>query len=245
MTDQLQQIALERGGKCLSDTYKHSQVKLLWECVVGHRWEATPNNIKRGAWCPYCVKMAKLTIEEMNQIAKERGGRCISSKYKNNSSNLTWECEKGHRWEATPNSIKHRTWCPYCAKKIKLTIEEMRQIAKERSGKCLSSTYIHIQAKLLWECAKGHQWEATPANIKRGNWCPNCSKRIKRTIEEMRQIAKERGGKCLSDTYINNATKLLWECSGNHQWEAVPNSLLRGTWCPLCNPYTRNKRKYK
>ena len=55
MIDQLHQIAEERGGKCLSDVCKNANTKLLWECAKGHHWEAMPNNIKRGTWCPSCA----------------------------------------------------------------------------------------------------------------------------------------------------------------------------------------------
>ncbi|MCP4898302.1 MAG: hypothetical protein GY906_15115, partial [bacterium] len=40
------------------------------------------------------------------------------------------------------------------------------------------------------------------------------------------------GGKCLSDTYINTHTKLLWECKQGHQWEAKPSNIKSGRWCP-------------
>ena len=36
------------------------------------------------------------------------------------------------------------------------------------------------------------------------------------TIEEMRTIAAHRGGFCLLSKYINNKTKLKWQCSKKH-----------------------------
>ena len=117
----------------------------------------------------------------------------------------------------------------------KLTIEEMESIAKRRGGKCLSDTYVNAHRKLLWECAAGHQWEARPNSIKIGTWCKACARELtKGTIEEMQRIAKKNSGKCLSDTYVNNQTKLLWECAEGHQWEAIPNSIKSGTWCTHC-----------
>ena len=44
----------------------------------------------------------------------------------------------------------------------------------------------------------------------------------------------QRGGKCLSKEYINGKTKLLWECSEGHQWEAILDSVKRGSWCAVC-----------
>ena len=45
-----------------------------------------------------------------------------------------------------------------------LTIEEMHEIARSRGGTCLSETYV--SSKLRWRCAQGHEWEATPNNVK-------------------------------------------------------------------------------
>lgn len=172
-------------------------------------------------------------IEDLHQIAVERSGECLSSTYQGSQTKLLWRCAKGHRWQATPASIKQGRWCPHCASK-KDTIELMREVAKERGGKCLSDIYTNSQTKLLWACGKGHQWEAAPKTVKHGAWCPYCSHTCKRTIEEIHHIAAKRGGKCLSDKYINNATKLTWECSEGHQWQAPLNMILRGYWCIRC-----------
>jgi hypothetical protein len=51
----------------------------------------------------------------------------------------------------------------------------------------------------------------------------------------MHQIAQERGGSCLSDKYVNNNTKLNWQCAEGHEWSAVPSSIKNGTWCRKCS----------
>ena len=173
--EEMQRIAEKRGGKCFSNTYINSKTKLLWECVEGHKWEAKPSHVKSGHWCPHCAGVQKLTIEEMQHIAERNNGKCISKNYDNTRTKLLWECSKGHQWEAPLGQVKSGSWCPYCAGKAKLTIEEMQRLAKKRAGKCRSKTYIDGQTKLLWECAEGHQWEAIPNSIKRGTWCRECS----------------------------------------------------------------------
>ena len=57
------------------------------------------------------------------------------------------------------------------------------------------------------------------------------------TIEDMRQLAKERDseGKCLSDEYVNSQSKLEWQCGKGHVWRAIPNSIVKGSWCPICS----------
>ncbi len=116
----------------------------------------------------------------------------------------------------------------------KLTIMYMQTLAQKRGGLCVSNTYLNNRSVLIWECAKGHQWKARPYDIQRGRWCPQCAGKNKR-IEDMRQIAHERGGKCLSEKYLGVMSKLLWECSEGHSWEATPDKVIQGRWCPECS----------
>ena len=121
-----------------------------------------------------------------------------------------------------------------------LTIQVMNKIAKQRGGECLSDDYVNSQAKLKWRCNEGHEWEATPNNIKKGTWCPVCrynerGKKRRLTIENMMSIASERGGKVLSKDYITSYTKLKWHGAEGHIWEATPNNIRSGRWCPFCS----------
>lgn len=58
-----------------------------------------------------------------------------------------------------------------------LDIEDMREAAKFRGGKCVSESMKKgdLYTKLEWECADGHRFKATPYTVlKAGHWCP-CS----------------------------------------------------------------------
>ena len=58
-------------------------------------------------------------------------------------------------------------------------------------------------------------------------------------IEDMREAAAFRGGKCLSQSMAKGdlATKLEWECAFGHRFEASPALvLLGGHWCDECDP---------
>ncbi len=116
----------------------------------------------------------------------------------------------------------------------KLTIEQMREIAKSHGGECLSEKYRNAKTKLRWKCSEGHEWEAVPDHIKEEHWCPHCAGNALLTIEQMRGIAKSRGGKCLSKEYEGNHKNLRWKCSEGHEWEAQPSSVKQGRWCPVC-----------
>ncbi len=246
--EEMQNIAKERGGECLSKEYINNSTKLRWKCNKGHIWENTPANIKKGQWCPKCVGNIKSNIKEMQNIAKERGGECLSKKYINNSTKLRWKCNKGHIWETTPIIIKRGSWCPVCgiekrASAQKLSIKDMQLLAKKRGGKCLSTKYINSHTKLKWQCKKGHIWESKPIDIKQGNWCPECAGNKKLNIVQMQNLAKQKGGKCLSDEYTNAQTKLKWQCEKGHIWYALPYSIRSGTWCPICYKMKRSLQK--
>lgn len=114
----LKKIALEHNGKCLSTNYKNIKQKFLWECKKGHRWHTTINSILyAGSWCPQCAGNLKLSLTELQHLARKKGGICLATHYINSKTKLLWQCKYGHEWYATAFSIKTRkSWCPVCYK---------------------------------------------------------------------------------------------------------------------------------
>lgn len=184
-------------------------------------------------------------MEELNIIAQEKGGRCLSSTYLGSNKKLKWECKEGHIWMSSPEKIKRGDWCDKCARiesgiRRSLGIESARDSAKKFGGICLSENYNNTKTKMRWQCAEGHTWEAIYSSVRKGHWCPVCAnkgsvKKSRYTIDDARSIAKEKGGQCLSQVYLNNKTKLLWECGKGHHWECTLQDIIRGRWCKICN----------
>ncbi|MBI3744862.1 MAG: hypothetical protein HY261_11345 [Chloroflexi bacterium] len=70
-----------------------------------------------GSWCRICAKGGRrLGIEQMRELARSRGGRCLSTVYHNSLTPLRWQCAEGHEWLATAGNVHKRrgTWCPFC-----------------------------------------------------------------------------------------------------------------------------------
>jgi hypothetical protein len=59
----MQELAIQRGGKCLSKDYINIDTKLKWQCHCAYVWEAIPYSIKNGTWGPKCAKHIPPTIE--------------------------------------------------------------------------------------------------------------------------------------------------------------------------------------
>jgi len=251
--EEMQKLASKRHGECLSLTYINNHTKLKWRCSKKHIWKARPHDIKNGSWCPDCSKVRKYTIKQMNEIAKLKEGKCLSNEYTNSHTKLSWKCKNNHQWWTNPYSIIQGKWCPQCAKVKKLTIKEMQELAQLKEGKCMSEKYINSNSNLKWQCKEGHIWEAKPSIIKSGCWCPKCGKvnMVKNnhgktamsTITKMQELAKSKGGKCLSKEYINNYTNLRWKCKEGHTWNNTPAHIKLGIWCHICHMKNGGNKK--
>ena len=56
----------------------------------------------------------------------------------------------------------------------------------------------------------------------------------KLTLAEIQADAARRGGRCLSETYVDSLTLMDWECGQGHRWRAVAHAIRQGHWCKRC-----------
>lgn len=150
----------------------------------------------------------KYRIEDCHEIARNKGGFCLETVYINDKTKMKWFCGT-HEWMATFNNISRNTWCPTCYKN-RITIETCHELAKSKEGECLEAVYITTLEPMRWKCKKGHEFVARFGSIKNGNsWCREC---LKHDISLCHEIAKERGGECLENVYVNNRVLMKWKC---------------------------------
>jgi hypothetical protein len=193
-------------------------------------------------------KYLKEKISECKTIAISRDGICLSEKYINNSTNLSWKCSEGHIWQATYANIKKGTWCKICSIEKagvnrRTPLEFFYQYAIKKGGLCLSQTYLNQSDRLEFQCRKGHKWKTLASVIKNNKaWCPFCAGKYKadtpelqaERLNEMREIAISHGGECLSETYVNQKTKLQFKCKEGHIWWTGFSVIKKGHWCKKC-----------
>jgi hypothetical protein len=246
------ELIQKRGGKCFLETYQNRYTKIDIECEQGHKFISTAKSVKRGNWCPKCAideraRKRKLCIDDMHLVAKRKQGKCLSLIYTDINTKLIWECVNGHQFSSKPGNVKSGKWCPKCAiKRIvdKAVLERKRiieQILIDRKGKiiAINSDYSRI-SEATWQCGKGHIWTTRIANILVGHWCAKCSNKDnwnnkRTTIQEINQLAKSKGGACLSMSYENPETKIEFICKEGHTWTALWHNIKsKGCWCPQC-----------
>lgn len=213
-------------------------IKSVEKCVlktglkIPKNWDNKKSDYSFYGYCP--------DLKEMQKVAMNKGGKCISKYYLNARTLLQFKCSKGHTFKIHANSVRSGNWCWECGGSYPLNIDIVRELASKRGEICLSNTYINQGHKILFQCAKGHEYECTTKNYKKGRGCPECAK-VNRLnsrrlgIEKMQEIARSYGGKCISNTYVNNRTKLDWQCNKGHIWSAIYQGIIsNGTWCPEC-----------
>lgn len=238
--DDMHALSRARGGECLSTEFVNTNTCLRWRCAEGHEWEARPNHVVRGTWCPHCAGGRAWTIDEMRGLARARGGTCLSRRYLGTNTRLRWRCAEGHEWESAPGNVTQGKWCPHCAGNARLTIDDMHRAARARGGECLSKRYVNARTHLRWRCAEGHEWEGQPYHVEQqGTWCPYCAGNASLTIDDMHEAARAWGGECLSRSYSPSRPVLRWRCAVGHEWSADAHVVRQNKWCPRCRRQSR------
>lgn len=230
---ELRAIARKHGGRCTSDEYIHRQAPMEFACRLGHVWKAMPQSILNGHWCPRCARVPADGLKRAQAIARERGGRCLSTTYVVKPG-MQWRCAEGHEWCAPPARIRKGAWCPLCAGRK--TIEDMQALAARHGGRCLSRSMKEGagDACLQWECAEGHRFAVRARCVRIGQWCPTCRKAGSSWPRALAR-AEELGGACLdSSEHGKHSRTARWRCAQGHIFTGNAYRIARGAWCPRC-----------
>ena len=227
-----------------------NNIKVLWECLEEHRWEATINSRAiRNSGCPYCS--GRFLLRGFNdlqtthpQIAEE-AFEDVSMIQAGSNKKIKWKCVKGHQWEA---QVVKRTsrgdGCPYCSGALIIEGETdlksvSPDIAKEFVGDSTTISWSSSKS-VLWECSLGHQWNSTPNSRQRGDKCPYCSnKKVLVGFNDLLTTHPEIAKLCLDDPTkytFGSKTILKWkgmDC-GHTFYKAVFDVTKRELSCPIC-----------
>lgn len=179
--ERYKELALGRGGSCLSDMALRRDAPMSWRCAEGHEFEASGNAVQHGAWCYLCGTRHRRVMAlaaELARAAWERGGRLLVAA-RSAHAKATMECAEGHRWEGLAGNLLHGSWCPACAGQARITVERCEAAAGALGGYFLGETAPKSHELAPWLCSEGHAWSAAPCHVFRGHWCPACQGRKK------------------------------------------------------------------
>lgn len=105
----------ERDCTLLSEEYINNNTKLKYRCRNGHNHTINFREFKDGHGCPFCVGLAKYTIEDIRAKFNEVGYTLLSTEYVNSKDKLHYICPDGHQHTMIWNVFQQGSRCPTCA----------------------------------------------------------------------------------------------------------------------------------
>ncbi|OGB21856.1 MAG: hypothetical protein A3I66_10285 [Burkholderiales bacterium RIFCSPLOWO2_02_FULL_57_36] len=180
-------------------------------------------------------------LRRLQAAAHRHGGECLATAYRGPEEKYPFRCAQGHAWATRPANIRNGSWCPVCAattywdKARRASLHRLQTLAHQQGGACLAPAYLGSVHKHAFRCAAGHIWETEPRFIQKGHWCPTCHYlQARLEFETIQVLVQQKGGRCLSDIYVNCKTPLLLMCAQGHTFLQKPSALQRGHWCQQC-----------
>lgn len=224
-----------------------------WKCAAGHTWSAKIQyRTLTGNPCPQCPKNRTKTYlrdthPELVAQLQDASNASLTT-YSNKA--VGWECERGHRWEAT---IVGRTTlqigCPVCANRVVLPgyndlASQHPAIAAEMRSLDAASVVSGSNTVSDWECEHGHQYQARIVDRTRnGHGCPTCGgKRVLAGFNDLATVHPDLAeewddeGKSPTEVTRGSAYRARWKCrKAGHQWYAsVADRACKKNGCPEC-----------
>lgn len=233
-----------KDGYCISNEYINSSSILNWKCKFGHIWKSTFNNIKsKNSWCPTCnvtfgENICRLFFEKFfnkdfiktkpKWLITELGTRLELDGF-NDELNIAFEYHGIQHYiidgffiktEEQLNKRKNDDLL-----KIKLCKENNVKLIVIPFFKTNNISNILDILRIIMHDNGFDSLNELELNI--GNIYPN-------KIIKYKNVARDKGGECLSEGYISYDSKLEWRCSYGHTWKAIGYSIEKGHWCPYC-----------
>lgn len=247
--EDMQKLAAERGGKCLSTSYQSVHKKLLWECAEGHRWKTVPAVVIRGNWCPDCSaglgeRICREFFEQLlgqafkksrphwlrtpDNYQMELDGYCpsLNLAFEHHGLQHYQQIKYFHSSEAaflnTQNRDQYKRQLCEANGVILIEVPSVLDVLG------IENVKFFIQVELLKRnIPLSPEFEQKKVELQ-AVYCPN-------RLGELQTVAAKRGGKLISKQYLGIFEHLDWECAKGHRFKAAPNNVKNsGSWCPAC-----------
>lgn len=222
---------------------KKSARKVWFTCgKPGHSWQGTLAKLGRGKNVICRVCSGRVIIKGINDLASQYPNIAFElvekdpeNTYAFYNKKLTWECNEGHQWEASPvQRTKHNEGkCPYCyyngrsgkqigdIKDTNISVK-LPEILKEwdyaKNNVDPQTVSFGSTKKYWWKCELGHSYEQeVNTKIYYNQGCPYCSNN--RILTGFNDLATHHPDLVQWWDYENNGDLLPTVCSKNSNRE--------------------------
>jgi hypothetical protein len=184
----------------------------------------------------------KFSYDEVKEYVESLGLKLLGD-YVNSKKNLKLECICERTFYKSLGNLKSKkkshlcTNCVYDgyrkdrAKNIKEIIDALDQ----EDFKLLSTSYVNAHQEIEMECPKGHLFKRSWNSFDKGGRCPKCSKRLRRTYEEVVSYIEDQNYRLISNEFTGIHDYLDLECPSNHKFSMTFGHFYHdGNKCPKC-----------
>ncbi|PEF81414.1 zinc-ribbon domain-containing protein [Bacillus toyonensis] len=216
----------------------------------------------------HLVNYRKEKLKLLQEIAKKKGGKCLSTEYKNVKTHMLWECKNRHQFKKTSHSVEHiEHWCDECylmENSLQVKYPEIASLWNGELNNGISPEHVTIgvKGKYWWNCPScNNTFQRTPHQLTKSKLCTNCSNqkgaenRIQTLIqksgsllEKYPDIAKEwhpeKNNPLIASNVTPSSAQIVWWYSKTcgHEWQAGISDRTRIDRPQHCAVCAKNKR---
>jgi hypothetical protein len=254
-------IAKEAHGWDPESIIAGSDKKKTWRCILGHTWDASPNNrTSKNSGCPICS--GRQVLEGLNDlqtkfpdIGAEAYGWDPSTVKAGSPQKKDWKCALDHIFSSRiADRTNQGTGCPFCSgQQILKGFNDLQtkfpHIAAEAYGWDPSTVVAGTDQKKDWKCPLGHIFSSRVVDRTRKNaGCSICSgKQVLTGFNDLQtkfpHIAAEAYEWDPTTITSGSGKKRIWRCKKGHLYHSSVANRTKGTGCPVCAEYGFNPEK--
>ncbi len=195
----------KEGYILLSTEYINNKQKLEVLCPEGHLWKIGLKGFHIcGYRCSKCKRKRKYTLEEAQQIFKNRGYTLVSKEYVGVGEKLTTICPNEHIYVATLGAFLNKgNGCKICNGTQPWKRKDAEEFLREWGYELVSDVWKTTKSWIELRCPLGHLYKTKLTLFKnQGLRCKICNINVQE--ENIRSIFEEITGKKF------NKIKPLW-----------------------------------
>ena len=229
--------------------YEGMTSNIACRCLkCGHEWSPQANHLLEGHGCTNCVGYKRRTHEEfVNDLYRVNSDIEVRGLFTTTTSRIAVKCLKcGHEWSPFASDLLVGKGCAKCAGVLKKSHEDfVKEVSKITNSIEICSNYKGANEEINVKCLKcGHTWTTTPSSLLAKKGCSKCAGVLKKSHEDfVKELEIKNPKVVVIDEYVNAHTLIkVRGTKCGHEWEALPNNLLKGTGCKRC--YLENRKNH-
>nr|CUV15062.1 protein of unknown function [Ralstonia solanacearum] len=143
----LRERLAQKGHTLLDNEWRGRAARYRFRRTHGRETSHTGDHALRSLIdCPTCE--AEVKLARLQQVARQAGGECLSTRYSKRNDTYRFRCQLGHEFETRGDRVLMGGWCPCCApirrgeaRRDPTGLARIQEAARKRGGEWLPQPY--------------------------------------------------------------------------------------------------------